>query len=300
MPSADSSNLKVSRLIDRRFVEEADRVLIALKNLVDRNFPRKLLLIPGYRPFLQVAIYATKNTFDAIRYVVADSPIDPHRNIAFGLAISPMIRFFIDLLFTVIIIRQSPRVRVMWYHRAGWRELKEALDRLKSEPGASRRFARQIQKQEAALEYIRKVYKISRRTESDLRSIRRWPIPGQFLNPKRVKISIRPRKFLAFLHLWFYSELSQEAHISGGGVVRIYSKLLLEKEDSDRERILKVIKSNNFMMSLTLVIAIATEINDICRFDRNERLAYLWRVITEESHDAKRLFNLRYKAMLSR
>ncbi len=83
-------------------------------------------------------------------------------------------------------------------------------------------------------------------------------------------------------------------------MVRIYSKLLLETTDADRERILRVVKSNNGMMAFILVLAIATEINDIGRFDRTPKLLYLWKIMTTEWTDAKRLFDRRYKRMLKK
>jgi hypothetical protein len=80
----------------------------------------------------------------------------------------------------------------------------------------------------------------------------------------------------------------------------MYSKLLLEKADADRERILKLAKSNNFILCITLAMAIATELNDIGRFDRGAKLAYVWRILVNDWPDAKRLFDHRYKALVKR
>ena len=154
----------VSRIIDAPFVEEVDRVFVALHNLIDRSLRAPVSEIPGHQPFLLVAAYATRNTFNTIRFLVADKPQHHDRRLEYSLAVSPLIRFLIDLLFTVVVIRQKPRKYIMWYYRSGWRELKEALDRLKAEPGASRRFSSQIAKQSGALEYLRKTYKISLKT----------------------------------------------------------------------------------------------------------------------------------------
>lgn len=298
MADRDSRQLVVSRVIDAHFVEEADRVLVALRNLLDRSLNAPVSEIPGYQPLLLVTAYAARNTFNTIRFLLADKPQHHDRKLEYSLAVSPLIRFLIDLLFTIVVIRQKPRKYVMWYHRSGWRELKEALGRLKAEPGASKRFSRQIAKQSDALEYLRKTYKISLKTARSPDKIPYWPHPGQFLKNK--KLRLRPRQFMSYLHTWFYSELSQEAHASSAGVVRMYSKLLIESTDVDQERILKVIKSNNFMMSLVLALSIATELNDIGRFDRGPKLKYLWQVLVSEWFDGKRLFDRRYKRMLRR
>jgi hypothetical protein len=288
----------VNKVINRDFVNEADRLLIAIKNLIERSLSPPASTILWYPPFLLVCAHAARNTFTTVRYLVADSPRDPDRRLEFCLSISPLIRFLADLLFAIIVIRQKPRKYVMWYYRSGWRELKESLDRLKAEQGSSRRFSREIARQERALEHLRKQYRISRRLASFSDKIPYWPYPGQMLKNKHFRI--RPRRFLAYLNTWFYSELSQDSHMSSAGLARMYSKLVIEPNDVDREKILKRIKSNNFMLTLTLCVAIATELNDIGLFDRGQKLSYIWKVLSHESFDAKRLFNRRYKAMVKR
>jgi hypothetical protein len=285
---------QISRVIDRQFQEDVDRLLLAIKNLIERSSPAHVDRIPGYQPFLLVVAHAAKTTYEAMKFLIADDRGDSRRKLEFGLAISPLIRFLIELLFLVIVIRQKPRKNVMWYHRSGWRELKEALDRLKAEPGSARRFRTQIAKQEAALEYLRQTYKITKRLAANPQGIPYWPHPGQILKlPK-----LRSRHFLKYLYTWFYSELSQEAHVSGAGLVRMYSKLLIESTDADRDRVLKVIKSNNYMLALILVLATVTELNDIGSFDRTTKLSYLWTVVVKEWTDAKRLYTRRYKRIL--
>lgn len=295
--AAAASMPPVNKLISRDFVTQVDHILIAVKNLIERSAPNSISTIPGYTPFLLVAAHATRNTFNSVRYLLADDQ-DSDRKLEFCLSVSPNIRFLADLLATVIIIRQRPLKYVKWYHRSGWRELKESLERLKTEPGAKRKLSRQIAAQTEALEHLRKSYGISRRLAEAHEDIDYWPYLGQFLKNKKHKL--RPRRFLTYLNTWFYSELSQEAHISSSGLVRIYSKLLLEKTDTGRERILKIIKTNNFILCLTLSIAIASELNEIGQFDRGTKLSYIWKILATDWLDAKRIYKLRYKAMAKR
>jgi hypothetical protein len=288
---------RVNRLISRDFVNQVDHVLVAVRNLIERSSPASISKIPGYTPFLLVAAHATQNTFNAVRYLLADNN-DSDRKPEFCLAVSPNIRFLADLLSTIIVIRQRPRKYIKWYYRSGWRELKESLERLKNEPGVQRKLSRQIAAQTAALEHLRKSYGISRALAKAHEDIDYWPYLGQFLKNKKHKL--RPRRFLSYLNTWFYSELSQDAHISSAGLIRMYSKLLLEKTDTDREKILKLIKTNNFMLCLILAIAIASELNEIGQFDRGAKLSYIWRILITDWLDARRIYKLRYRAMAKR
>jgi hypothetical protein len=63
---------------------------------------------------------------------------------------------------------------------------------------------------------------------------------------------------------------------------------------------LKGMKTSNVMLAIVLVLAIATEVNDIGGFDRGQKLAYLWSIMTSNRPEARELFKLRYRAMLAK
>lgn len=285
--------------IDRTFFEEVSRVIVAVRNLVDRSSPADLNAILGFTPFLLVLMHAAKTNYEAILFLSADSPSHHDRKLEFGVVTSPLIRFLVDLLFSLIFIRLKPRSRMKRYNRSGWRELQQALDRVESKYGTEAEWANTIGQRKAHLEELRQIYRISKRAAARPDSLPKWPIPSQILKDKKTKFPVRTRKFLEYLQDWFYKELSQDAHMSSAGTVRIYSKLLLEP-DEGRELTLKTVKSINAMMAIALILAICSEVNDIGRFDRAERLAYLWGVVTQHRTDALQLFELRYRTMLRR
>jgi hypothetical protein len=98
----------------------------------------------------------------------------------------------------------------------------------------------------------------------------------------------------------WYTELSQDHHLSGGGIIRVYSKFLLMPEDNDRIRILKELKTSNIMLAVTLVLAISTEINEIGKFDQKANLAYLWGILIHNRTEAQEVYDLRYRTMLKK
>jgi hypothetical protein len=107
--------------------EELDRLIEALSNLLDREFPKELTSIPGLQPFLFVAMLISKNIYQGIRYLAADSPKDPSRKLEFGLLISPLGRMLADILFSLVFMREDLRSRVEWYHRGGVARVKRLL-----------------------------------------------------------------------------------------------------------------------------------------------------------------------------
>lgn len=281
--------------MDIAFWQELDRVLRALKNLLERGQIPHLDAIDGYRPILLVSMHATKTTYEAISFLSADSPPDPLRKLEYGVVTAPLIRFLADVLVNIIFIALNPKPYTKRYHEAGWRELKEALDGLRKRRGNSRNWAATILRREKQLERLRVNFHISKSKKKDSKRIKYWPYTSQIL--KHPKVPPRTKKFLALLEDWFYKELSQDSHMSSAGAARLYSKLLLTEEEG-RETEFARVKSINIVMAVALTLAICTELNKIGRFDRHNRLSYLWGIMIQNREESRDLYNLRYRRML--
>ena len=288
---------KKSAALDYAFWKKINDLTVALKNLVERNSPDKILNIPGWHPFLLVATRTSQFIYESISYLSADSPPDPLRKLEFGICTSPLIRSLVDLLFTIIFIRENPRSRIKWYHQAGWRETKEILETLEGRYGSNQDWKERFINRNAILEELRIAYKVSKKRANRRKTLPKWPIPSRIL--KEEKLGVRAKRFLEYLNLW-YRELSQDHHMSGGGIIRVYSKFLLTPEDHDRVKILKELKTGNVMLTVTLVLGISTEINDIGNFDRKAELAYLWGILIHNRSEAQELYHLRYRSMLKK
>lgn len=273
-----------------------DRLQIALTNLLDREFPKVLSPVPGLQPFLLVAIKAATNTYEAIRYLAADIPEDASRRLEFGLVVSPLARSLADLLFTIVFMREDLPPRCDKFHRGGWRELKEDYDRYCATYGALPEWQNWLGQYKAALEANRQTCGISEAEASNTKLLPYWPTPPQML--KERELSDENRTLLQFLNDWLYRGLSADAHMSSAGIIRRHGFLLLTDAEG-RERILAKLKSDGVFTATTLVLAICTEINNLCRYGREEKLSYLWRIITEYWGEAKDLFDRRYRKLLN-
>lgn len=273
-----------------------DTLVAALTNLLDREFPKEFMSIPGLQPFLLVAMNAARNTYEAIRYLAADLPKDPSRKVEFGLAIAPLARSLADLLFTLVFMREDLPSHVPRYHRGGWRELKEDFDRHRSEYGSLPEWQSWLKGYETALEQSRLTYGISKAESDNPRVLPYWPTPGQML--KHGELSDESNRFLQYLNDWVYRGLSAATHMSGAGIVRRHGVLLLTK-DQGREEIVAKLKSDGVFTTITLMVAICTEMNDMCRYGRDQTLSYLWGILIEYWGEAKDLFERRYNGMLA-
>lgn len=300
MPSKNhpvSKTLKRPAGLDENFWKKLNFLTVAMINLVERNSPDKITKIPGWHPFLLVATRATRFIYESILYLSADSPVDSSRKLEYGICTSPLIRSLADLLFSIIFIREKPRSRIIRYHQAGWKETKEILEVMETRYASDPNWKERFTARNTVLEDLRIAYKIPPQKAKNLKNIPYWPIPSKILQNEKLKV--RTKNFLDFLILW-YRELSQDHHMSGGGIIRVYSKLLFEADDMDKVRVLKELKTGNVMLAVTLVLAISTEINDIGSFDRAENLAYLWGILLHNRSEAQELYDIRYRTILKK
>jgi hypothetical protein len=127
-------------VIDRKFHEKVHELAKAMENLMDRSAPEAIKAIPGWQEFLLVAVLAARTLLGAMTYLSRDigSKDDLMPKIEYGLATSPLVRSLLELLFTVVFIREQPRARVKWFHHSGWRELREMTDSLNVRYGSKR------------------------------------------------------------------------------------------------------------------------------------------------------------------
>jgi hypothetical protein len=280
---------KVKVLEFRVIRDELDTLAAALTNLLDRQFPSSLGPIQGLQPFLLATLLAARNIYEAIRFLAADIPEDAARKLEFGIAATPLARSLVDLVTTLIYMRDDLVPRVAAYHRGGWRELKEDLNRHEALYGAEPNWRDWLDRFSGFVETLRKTYGISEAEASNLKYIDYWPILGVIL---RSKLCHQPenQQFLAYLNDWVYKGLSADTHVSAAGIVRLHGTLLLPRREEKREAMLKKFKSDRFFTATTLFVALCTEVNDLCKYGREATLAYLWSVLEDYWGEASDLF----------
>lgn len=300
-PSIAMVGPKKHSAIDRPFFEKVHELAVAMDNLVDRSTPVHIRQIPGWQEFLMVAVLASRAIYETITYLSRDSghKEDLIPKPEYGITTSPLVRSLLELLFTIVFVREQPRPRVRWFHHSGWRELKELLDVLRARYESQTKWKPKLRQLHESLEHLRRAHRISKRAAENPRAIQYWPTAMKMLDPKKDYLRKRSRLFLEHLVLR-YRSLSQDHHMSGAGIIRVYAKLLIDEKDERRGPILKELKINNVMLATAILLAIFSEINDICRFDRGLALAYCWGILAENRDEAQEMYDLRYRSMVRR
>jgi len=278
-----------------------DEALEALKNKIDREWPKRLDAIPGAQALFLTIIKIVINTYQSVRFLTADIPKKDAPPPEFALSIPPLARSMLDQLFAVVLLSEDLPTRTQWFYKAGWREINETVERYSARYKDDPTWEEWLEAQRGFLESIRihwaitddEIASLKRKREKQKR-IRRWPLPGKM---KDWALRSENRAFFEYLDAWFYKSLSQDAHLSFPGLAR-RGAALLPKPGEERTAHLERRKSQAVFTTTTIVLALASEMEHLLRFGLAERLAYVWGVLDEYWGEAKDLYTVRYERFL--
>ena len=115
---------------------------------------------------------------------------------------------------------------------------------------------------------------------------------------KKMAVSAELSDFFQHLEDWFYKQFSQASHLSWPHIARIGTYFIKKDDDPGQEGYIKKIRSDVVFQSITLILALFSEIENILDFGLKERLKYLWGIVNEYWGESKELFKKRYDNLL--
>jgi hypothetical protein len=248
-----------------------------------------------------VMIRIASNSYAATCFLVVDAG-DSLRRKNFVLAITPLTRQVMDLLCTLVFLRDDFVTRSLAYERAGYRAFKEEYDLFQTRYGRLREWKNYFTDQRTLSRYMAKSLKITRTEKKNLKLIPRWNGPFKLSKEKTPS-----QNFLKWIVKWLYGEISGEAHLTGTGLFSVSPFLLADMDFVDdeyksliKERVILQVEARNLSRMFMTVLAIATEIDAQFTLNNHEALAYIWRILVDYVPDAKDMYAERYERMLIR
>ncbi len=121
-------------ILEAKVIEkDIDDLLIAAANKLEREWPPSLpdesaVCLRGF-------VLISRNTFRTIRYFCADKPPDTERRLEYSLSASPLARVILEAVFNTAFLLEDLSARTSWFMKAGWRSMREDLDRLEATYG---------------------------------------------------------------------------------------------------------------------------------------------------------------------
>jgi len=277
------------------FTKPLDETVEAVRNQLEREWPRSLRAHKGTQMVVRLLLAVSVNTYKTMRYFCADVPPDPARKQEYALSAPPLARTILDALFTLVFLAQDPEARTSWFLRSGWREMNEKLERMRREHAADPSWTEYLADFERVIHDDQQLWAISDVEAATPGSIDYWPIPSQILREVQ---GTATGCYLQYLSDWFYRDLSQDSHLSWPGLFRRGGWFLFSRPDAKQQFVLRKAKSDSLSTAVTLLIAIASEIELLCRFGLGTRLRYLWGLFAPIAGDARAIYEMRFAACL--
>lgn len=278
-----------------------DSLLSAIENKIEREWPAQFRGVVGARELVLVTLKTANITYRSVRFLSAEKPPDPSRRLEYCISVSPLNRTILDNLFSLIFIFEDLPVRTRWYFRADWRESRLELERFQAEFGSNPVWQDWLGNLTAYSRAGETLFKISPAEIANPKTILRWPNPGRMVNygvsPKSSTAPARP--FLKYLHDWFYADMSQQAHLGGGGLAKRAGALLYNPNDPERDKTLFRVRRNLVGQTVALMLALATEVELYFNFGFGERVHYIWGLANPSLAIAKELYDKHYANVLA-
>jgi len=294
MPTYNKSS-EYERLSFEVIREPLDTLLIALGNKLEREWPSKWSSVDGASVLLKSIVLVTENTYKSIRFLCADKPENPFRKMEYSISVPPLVRTILDHVFTVVFLFQDLPERTIWYYKSGWRELHDEHQRMLKKYSSDPDWGEWFRKKEDLLKDIKKSWGITPEEEKDPKKIKWWPNPGQMKSHKN--LSKDRRDYLTYLNDWYYRELSAASHLSWPGLASRASHLLNPNME-EQKRVLNKFRSDCAMRTITLIIALISEIQIECNYDDfAKRVKYLWGILNAYWGEAKEIYESRYEGL---
>jgi hypothetical protein len=293
MPEPSNINASV-------ITEPLDKLLTALAFKIEREWPAHLQHIQGGRELFLLTLRTADVTYRSIRWLSAEVPPNPDRKLEYCLSSPPLNRTILDNLFTVLFILEDLPSRCVWYYKAAWREQRTELRRYQQEFGHLPEWRDWLSRMQAHTDSGIHFLGIAPQEVADPYSISRWPNADRMVKYRLPANAPVPpiRAFMGYLNDWFYADLSQQAHLGGAGLMKRSAALLFDRNNPEREAALKKNRYVWLGQTITLMLALASELEVYFRFGLRDRLRYIWGVTAPVIVVTKEVYDKRYSALL--
>lgn len=280
--------------------EKFDGLIINVERDLDRKSKQALqrghLMAERGFSLLRAFMCFAQNSFRAMRYLAADIPEDPSRDLKYVLVVPTVSRQLVDLLFTVVYMLDEFLPRAEAYQRAGYRELREVQHLYKTTFSGEGEWKDYLTTIDRELKRTVEWMKITPEEVKNPTLIPFWKHPDYLKDEQTPS-----RDYLRYLNKWLYADLSAQAHLSFAGLLRVWPVLVAKDVGGEAERLvqsryLPQYRAHEISMISIATLAIATEIDSYCKLGNAATADYLWNIFSEYVAEAKEMWNLRYKS----
>lgn len=272
----------------------------AVENSAEQTFPISLANIRRLQYFVVANIKISQNTWAAARYMCTDNSSDTDLKRGFSITAFPLARTIIESFFSLVLIFDNPTDNIPWYFHSSWRDDYEEHLRRKEKYADQADWKDFLAQREVALLESANGLGINSSAITNLKSIKRWPNPGQMASPdSKIVRNLERKKLFEYLNDWYYHSLSAASHLSGNRLIPAMHLLSGASVTGTYAFTPELYKSDAVSTVDTLLMAIISECIIEMGLTKANEAKYIWTLLSELSPYTKGLYKLRYQTLLS-
>ena len=188
--------------------------------------------------------------------------------------------------------------RILLYEQIAYRQLREQIDKVRKRYGSDPDWGDWLEDMEDLSKLMENEIPLTSEQKADpSKKISSWPSPHD-LSTKASK----SQYFLKLLDEEIYGEVSIVAHLKPSGLMMAAGIVLADiaPEPHRRmveERTIHQFKFRNFFQTVITLLGIVSEIEMYCKLGNAEQIAKVWQRMSVRNHDARDIYEARYKAI---
>jgi hypothetical protein len=248
---------------------------------------------------LNVMIRFATNSYNALKYIMADQPEDHLRKLKYALILPGVNRQLLDMLFSLVYMMDDFEVRSLQYQKAGWREAKEEYQRFSNRFANDPEWRAFFEASKTNMGHLEPILGLTDEERKNPQLIPYWKAPYKLTTQKT-----KSRPFLKWLEQWLYGDTSAQAHLSFGGLFTVSPFLVADLiggqfQDEVENHAIHSYRYQQFSRTSIVTTAIATEMDVHYKLRNRDALWQLWEIFAEYSAEAREMLEHRYTSLLN-
>ncbi|WP_263411086.1 hypothetical protein [Terriglobus tenax] len=235
------------------------------------------------------------NSYEAVRYLSADTPPDPARKANYTIVLPAIDRQLLDLFFSLVYMLDDLIPRSLDYQKAGWRDCVEERDERKAQYDGRDEWADFLKSMDSQIDTMVDRFKLTPEEQQNPKLVDYWKTPFKLAKRKGPCQS-----FLQFLEKELYKDISAQAHLTFAGLIKVSGFLVADLlgdqvPETNRVRAMQSFHFQQVSRTVIIYLAVATEIDTYLKLHNQTTIDYLWVILSEFVVEAKEMYEIRYQ-----
>ena len=277
-----------------------DALRLSMAAKLEREWPGRrgaFTSVDGGRGLVLGIYKAAENALGAARLLMADKPAYPARKPEYALAATPLSRQILEALCTIVFLFKDFPGNVDLHYKSGWRDIVENTKRMKAAYATDPEWQDYIAGHEAMIQHGITTFGITPEEQANPRKIKEFPSIGGM--KRALREGSDRHKYISYLDDFFYRSFSQDSHHHFTGVAKAVSFLVPgQRPEDERLRGLEILRTRQVDASVTMMLALITELELELKFGLADQAKVLWSMFADFSADAEEIYDKFYARML--